>query len=150
MNWTQELTSNALAYKGYPWYRRELMATRALYFASLTIHRQWIHSYTMWEQRRQPGLPAAVKFLETRKGLRPHQWVGVNKRHSAKSQFARALLGYSDAPCYDILMKRSGIVVGSTREQWALWFQLYKERWPKTSIREIIEQHCKVLQWVRG
>jgi len=152
--WLEEWRRTGAAYRRGDARTRLRMRRRALYFASLTIHTPWRESYRRWQEGLRPALPAAITFWHRRKGLHAGQWVPLNRRYDAKSQFARALLGFDNAACFDTWINRTfGLMKkkqwhGSTQWQWAHWFRIYGQVY-RDQQGTIIPQHCNVLRWIR-
>jgi len=156
----KELTHNATAYMTASVQKQRAMERRALYFASATIHVSWYETMEMWRTLSSPALPSAVTFFNRRINLRPDAWPTLTKR-DVKSHFARALLGFADAPAFDTHMQNAFPQYAgerlatrqtrnkfSTRWQWAFWLCRIA---PKVfADPECVQrQHIAVLRWVR-
>lgn len=155
--WRDEWHSNWQVYQQADERHKRRMEDRALRFAALTIHNTWSNSYRQWREGRHPALPAAKAFYKARRRLRPNNWTQVNARNDAKSQFARALLGFPDAACLDVWMLREYPHLkdgyqqepGSTLWQWTVWLEdIYPRQYPWTR-GTIGREHAEVLRWVR-
>lgn len=101
-HWLREWRETRHAYLTGSRQQKRRMESRAILFASLTIHNRWGITYNAWIRGKHPWLPAAKKFLLTRRGRSPADWLAGNP--GAKVHFARALLGFQNAGCLDMHM----------------------------------------------
>lgn len=151
-----ELTANGAAYATASLRTKRAMERRALLFASLTIHTPWPTSIKLWRAHRRNPLPVTAVFFSRRRLLPPDSWLRVSKKGSqAKTQFARSLLGYTDAACFDVHMLRAFPTVAKvgfdgTRWQWSIWLlKIYPAAHPSWNHAEVLRQHATILRWVR-
>lgn len=147
-DWLREWNNTRQAYlRGNSVYRKK-MESRAILFASLTIHNRWGITYNAWVKGKSPWLPAAKRFLLTRRGLSPSDW--LQGKPGCKVHFARALLGFKNAGCLDVHMLRhfpmfEENAIVPTVWQWEVWLEyLYTGNRAKVQ-----RQHCEVLRWIR-
>lgn len=155
LTWLAEWRTTQKVYRRAPVRVKRIMERRALQFAALTIHTPWIETYRRWQEGLPPALPCAEGFYAKRRRLRPWEWCDVNPHAQVKSHFARALLGYDDAACFDTWMVRYFSHLprkqwrGSTVWQWAYWLlKIYPAVYPYMK-GQVIPQHCNVLRWIR-
>jgi len=155
LSWLEELKRVRSTYRHTTPAKRRTMQLRALRFAALTIHTPWAETYRRWIGDMEPALPCADVFFQRRRRLPPHKWPTVNRQAQVKSHFARALLGFDDAACFDTWMVRYFDELkrkqwhGSTYWQWGFWLlKIYPAVYPWTR-GTIIPQHCEVLRWIR-
>lgn len=147
-DWLREWHETRTTYKTANRHRRKAMESRAILFASLSIHNQWGITYNSWIAGKEPVLPSAKAFLATRRGKTPADW--LDGRPGAKVHFARGLLGFKNAGCLDLHMlkhfpmfEENDIV--PTVWQWEIWLEhLYPGNREKVK-----RQHCEVLRWIR-